>query len=153
MDQDHTLNSEDLLTSMRALISGDRAQRFLIGFLFGAAFFLIGAGLAEVFLARNEACLDTLSDFRLAPDPNKVCMSEFSFFLARRMSRGPFGTLNSSTSQFIVWPVMAVLFGLIGGGFAQLPLRTGIAGFLIVFVILLMAFMSVDFMSQFIVFE
>lgn len=153
MDQDQTINSEDLLSSVRLVLLGDRAQRFLIGFLFGAAFFLIGAGLAEVFLARNETCLDTLSDFRLAPDPNEVCMSEFSFFLARRMSRGPFGTLNSSTSQFIAWPAMAVLFGLIGGGFAQLSWRAGIAGFLIVFVILLMAFMSVDFMSQFIVFQ
>ncbi len=153
MDQDQTLQSEDLLTSLRTFVSGDRPQRFLIGFLFAVAFFLVAAGLAEVLLARNEVCLESLSDFRLAPDPNEYCMSEFSFFLARGMSRGPFGTLSPSTSPFIAWPIMAVFFGLMGGGFAQLSLRAGIAGFLIVLVVLLMAFMSVDFMAQFIVFE
>jgi len=153
MDQEQTLDTENLIASLRIFLSGERAQRFLIGFLFGMAFFFIAAGLAEVLLARNETCLESLSDFRIAPDPNEYCMSEFSFFLARGMSRGPFGTLSPSTSPFIAWPVMAVIFGLLGGGFAQLPWRVGIAGFLVVLVFLLMAIMSVDFMSQFIVID
>ena len=153
MDQDQTFESEDILETLRSFLSGDRAQRFLIGFLFGMAFFFVAAGLAEVLLARNEVCLESLSDFRITPDPNEYCMSEFSFFLARGISRGPFGTLSPSTSPFIAWPVMAMILGLLGGGFAQLPRRIGIAGFLVVVVVLLMAFMSVDFMSQFIVIE
>ncbi len=153
MAQDRMFETDDLLGTLRSVLSGDRAQRFLIGFLFGMAFFFIAAGLSEVLLARNEVCLESLSDFRIAPDPNEHCMSEFSFFLARGMSRGPFSTLSPSTSPFIAWPVMAVIFGLLGGGFAQLSWRVGIAGFLVVVVVLLMAFMSVDFMAQFIVIE
>ncbi len=153
MDQDQTLASEDLLTSLRSFLTDDRTQRFLIGFLFAMAFFLIEAGVAEVLLARNETCLASLSEFRLAPDPNEVCMSEFEFFLARSLSRGAIGTLSPGTSAFIAWPIMAVLYGLIGGGFAQLSLRAAIGGFLIVHVILLMAFISVDYISQFIVFN
>ncbi|MFV1859110.1 MAG: hypothetical protein ACC647_07140 [Anaerolineales bacterium] len=153
MDQDQTLESEDLLNSLRSFLSDDRVQRFLIGFLFAMAFFLIEAGVAEVLLARNEVCLETLAEFRLAPAPGEVCMSEFEFFLARGLSQGAIGTLSPSTSAFIIWPIMAVLYGLIGGGFAQLSLRAAIAGFLIVQVILLMAFMSVDYISQFIVFN
>jgi len=153
MDQDQTLESEDLLNSLRSFLSDDRVQRFLIGFLFAMAFFLIEAGVAEVLLARNEVCLETLAEYRLAPDPGEVCMSEFEFFLARGLSQGAIGTLSPSTSAFIIWPIMAVLYGLIGGGFAQLSLRAAIAGFLIVQIILLMAFMSVDYISQFIVFN
>ena len=147
------VDSEDLLASARLFFSDDRPQRFVIGFLFGMAFFFVTAGLAEVLLARNEACIQALADFRLAPDPNEVCMSEFEFFLARGMSRGMIGILSPETSVFIAWPAMAILFGLLGGGLAQLPLRVAIVGFVIVYVLLLMAFMSVDFMSQFIVFQ
>ncbi|MCZ6530933.1 MAG: hypothetical protein O6949_11490 [Chloroflexi bacterium] len=153
MDQDQTLESEDPLNSQRLFQSDDRPQRFLIGFLFAMAFFLIEAGVAEVLLARNEACLATLSEFRLAPDPGEVCMSEFEFFLARGLSRGVIGTLSPATSGFIAWPIIAVLYGLIGGGFAQLSLRAAIGGYLIVHVMLLMAFISVDYISQFIVFN
>ena len=145
--------SEDLLTSARQFLSDDRPQRFVIGFLFGMAFFFITAGLAEVLLARNESCIAQLSDFRLAPNPNEVCMSEFEFYLARGMSRGIMGIFSPETSVFVAWPAMAIFFGLLGGGLAQLPLRAAIIGFAIVYVLLLMAFMSVDFMSQFIVLE
>ncbi len=151
MDQDQTLDSEDLFGSVRLFLEGDRAQRFIIGFLFGMSFFLVVAGVAEVLQARNEVCLESLSGFRLAPDPNEVCMSEFIFFLTRSLSQGAIGILNPSTSPFIAWTVMALFFGLLGGGFAQLPLRVAIAGFLVVFVLLLMVFMSVDYMSQFII--
>ena len=94
MEQDQTLDSQELLRPPRASPSGERLQRFLIGFLFAMAFFLIEAGIAEVLLARNEVCLQNLSDFRLSPDPNRVCMSEFEFFLARGRSRGAIGTLS-----------------------------------------------------------
>ena len=153
MDQDQALDPEDLLTSVRSFLSDDRPQRFLVGFFFAMAFFLIEAGVAEVLLARNEVCLQTLSGFRLAPDPNQICMSEFEFFFARSLSQGAIGSLSPGTSPFIAWPIMAVLYGLIGGGFAQLSLRAAIAGFLIVHVILLMGFMSIDYISQFIVFN
>ena len=153
MDQDQTLNSEDLLASTRLFLSGDRAQRFIIGFLFGMSFFLVVAGVAQVLLARNEVCLESLSGFRLAPNPNEACMSEFGFFLARGLSRGAIGILSPSASPFIGWLVMAVIFGLIGGAFAQLSLRVAIAGFLVVFLLLLMVFMAIDYMSQFIIFN
>jgi len=151
MDQDQSLNSDDLLSSTRLFLSSDRAQRFIIGFLFGMSFSLVVAGVAEVLLARNEVCLETLSAFRLAPNPNEICMSELGFFLARGLSQGPIGILIPSTSPFIVWSVMALFFGLLGGGFAQLSPRVAIAGFLVVFLVLLMVFVSVDFMSQFII--
>lgn len=153
MEQDQTLESQELLRSPRASLSRERTQRFLIGFLFAMAFFLIEAGIAEILLARNEACLQTISDFRLSPDPSRVCMSEFEFFLARGLSRGAIGTLSPETSAFIVWPILAIFYGLVGGGLAQFPLRAAIGGFLLVHILLLMAFMAVDFMSQFIILD
>jgi len=153
MEQNQAFESREMLRSSRAFLSHERSQRFLIGFLFAVAFFLIEAGAAEVLLARNEVCLESLSDFRLSPDPNEACMSEFEFFLARGLSRGAFGTLSPETSTFVAWPILAVFYGLVGGGFAQLPLRAAIGGFLIVHLILLMAFMAVDYMSQFIILE
>ena len=80
-------------------------------------------------------------------------MSEFEFYLTRGMSRGLIGTFSPDTSNFVAWPTMAVLFGLLGGGLAQLSLRTAIVGFGFVYILLLMAFMGVDYISQFIVFE
>ena len=102
-------------------------------------------------LARNEVCLENLSEFRLAPNPNEACMSEFGIFLARGLSRGAIGIVSPSSSPFVGWLVMAVVFGLIGGAFAQLSPRLAIVGFLAVFLLLLMVFMAIDYMSQFII--
>ncbi|MFQ5943599.1 MAG: hypothetical protein ACE5JF_08605 [Anaerolineales bacterium] len=153
MTQDQTIDSADLLASLRSFLSDDRPQRFIIGFLFAASLILIEAGLAEVLLARNEACLANLESFRLAPDPYEACMSEFGIFLARSMSQGLIGTLNPEISAFAAWFILALLYGFIGGGLAQLPVRWAIAAFLIVHVILLMVSMSLGYLSQFIILD
>lgn len=146
-----SVSRELSLDSLRAVLTEDLRQRFLIGFLFAAAFFLAEAGTGEIMLARNATCIEDLSRFRLAPNPTEVCLSEFGLHLAEALSRGVVATLSPGTPALLIWPLMAIFNGLIGGGFAQLSLRNAVVGYLILHVVLLMVFMSVGYISQFIV--
>ena len=144
-------DTEDLSGSLRSFIAEDRVQLFLIGFLVAIAFFLVEAGIAEVLLSRNESCMEALSSFRLSPDPNQVCMSEFGFHLVRALSMGPASTFSPEASNLLIWSLLAVVYGLVGGGFAQLSPRNAIVGYAILHLILLMIFTSTGYISQFIV--
>ena len=124
---------------------------FLIGFLFASAFFFIEAGSAEIMQARRDACVDGLASFRLAPDPNQACMSEFQFFLTKALSRGLFAAMDPEPPGMLAWPVMSALYGLLGGAVAQMRPPHAIGVFLGAHLMLLMVLMSVDFLSQFIV--
>ena len=131
--------------------SADRLWLFLIGFLIASAFFLVEAGAAEIMQARRAACLEGLANFRLAPDPNEACMSEFQYFLTNAMSRGLFTVVGPDPAPMLAWPVMAVLYGLLGGAVAQMRPTHAVGVYLGAHLMLLMVLMSVDFLSQFIV--
>ena len=150
-DRRSLTDTEDQLASLRSFIAEDRVQLFLIGFLAAIAFFLVEAGIAEVLLSRNESCIEALSSFRLSPDPNQACMSEFGYHLVRALSIGPASTFSLEASNLLIWPLLAVTYGLVGGGFAQLSLRNAIGGYAILHLILLMVFTSTGYISQFIV--
>ena len=131
--------------------AADQLRLFAIGFLLAASFFLIEAGAAEVMLARRADCVEHLGRMRLAPNPEQACMSEFQYFLARAVSRGVFVSTNPELSGAIAWPLMAGLYGLIGGALARLRPTRGVGVYLGVHLALLMVLMSLDFLSQFIV--
>jgi hypothetical protein len=133
---------------LKPSINGDRLQRFLIGFLFALSFYLVEAGLAEILLARNAACLESLTQFRLAPDPFEVCMSELGYFAARSVSRGFIGP---AAPALITWPVMGIFYAMLGGGLAQFKLRRAIAGFVILQIVMVAVLTSIGYLSQFIV--
>ncbi len=131
--------------------AGKQLQLFAIGFLLAAAFFLVEAGAAEILLARRSDCVEQLSRLRLAPNPDQACMSEFQYFLARAVSRGVFASADPEPSGAIAWPLMAGLYGLMGGTLARMRPARGIGVYLGVHLALLMVLMSLDFLSQFIV--
>ena len=138
------------------LANGSKSARdplgvFVIGFLLAASFFLIEAGAAEVMLAQRADCVEKLGRLRLAPSPEQACMSEFQYFLARAVSRGVFAAADPQPSGAIAWPLMAGLYGLIGGALARLKPTRGVGVYLGVHLAMLMVLMSLDFLSQFIV--
>lgn len=130
------------------MLDPERLRRFLVGFLLAAAFFLVEAGVAEIALARNAACVDSLARFRLAPNPEQYCMSELGRQVAASVSRAAF---DGETPQVLVWGLLAIGYGLLGGAFGQLSPRRALAGYLIVHLLLLIGFTSVGYLSQFIV--
>lgn len=129
-------------------LDSDQLQRFLIGFLLAAAFFFVEAGVAEILLARNASCLESLARLRLAPDPNELCMSEFGFHLAGSVSRAMF---DAEAPRLLVWPLLGVAYGLIGGALAQLSLRRAVVAYLMLHLLLLAGFTSFGYLAQFIV--
>lgn len=137
-----------LAEDLKPAINRSRIERFMIGFLFALSFYLIEAGLAEVLLARNAACIESLTQYRLAPNPFEVCMSELGLFATHSVSRGFFGP---DAPGIIAWPVMGMLYALAGGGLAQLSLRRAIAAFLVLQTIVVAIFTAVGYLSQFIV--
>jgi len=132
-------------------IASEPLRVFAIGFLLAASFFLIEAGAAEVMLAGRADCIEQLGRMRLAPNPEQACMSEFQYFLVRAVSRGVFVSADPEPSGAIAWPLMAGLYGLIGGALARLKPARGVGVYLGVHLALLMVLMSLDFLSQFIV--
>lgn len=145
-DEDQKLAG--IAADLKPVINRSRIERFLIGFLFALAFYLIEAGLAEILLARNAACLESLNQYRLAPNPFEVCMSELGLFATHSVSRGFFGP---DAPGIIAWPVMGLLYALAGGGLAQLSLRQAVAAFLILQTIIVAIFTAIGYLSQFIV--
>ena len=149
-----TINQDELRIANLVTVNGPAAnqlQLFAIGFLLAAAFFLVEAGAAEILLARRSDCIEQLSRLRLAPSPEQACMSEFQYFLARAVSRGVFASADPEPSGAIAWPLMAGLYGLMGGALARMRPTRGIGVYLGVHLALLMVLMSLDFLSQFIV--
>jgi hypothetical protein len=125
-----------------------RLQRSLIGFLFALSFYFIEAGLAEILLAQNATCVESLTEFRLSPDPFEACMSEFGYFASRSISRGFIGV---NAPSLLAWPVMGVFYALIGGGLAQFSRRRAVGAFLLLQVIIVAVLTSIGYLSQFIV--
>lgn len=132
-------------------LASDSVRLFGIGFLLAASFFLIEAGAAEVMLARRSDCVEQLGRMRLAPNPEQACMSEFQYFLARAVSRGVFVPADPEPPGAVVWPLMAGMYGLIGGALARLEPTRGVGVYFGIHLALLMVLMSLDFLSQFIV--
>jgi hypothetical protein len=135
----------------RPAIGGDSLQRALIGFLLAAALALVEAGYGEIVLADNQACLQRLRGIRLAPPPTVACASEFTLNLAESLSGGVLGVLSEGAPRAVGWILSAALYGLAGAGFAQLKPRQAAIGFLIVHAALVMVFVAVNYLSQFIV--
>ena len=151
-DQGSDQDRQGLLSTMNGVwLAREPLRVFAIGFLLAAAFFLIEAGAAEIVLARRSDCVEQLGRMRLAPNPEQACMSEFQFFLARAVSRGVFVSADPEPSGAIAWPLMAGLYGLMGGALARMKPTRGIGVYLGVHLALLMVLMSLDFLSQFIV--
>ena len=129
----------------------DQTQKtFLIGALIAMAFFFIAAGIAEIAIAMDQECRDSVAAVRLSPDPFTVCLPEWKHYGLRAVSRGVVWTFSTEAAPIFGWLVMSMIYAVLGGISAQVFGRRGIIAFLGMFLALLALFAGIGFMKTFI---
>jgi hypothetical protein len=129
----------------------DQTQKtFLIGALLAMAFFFIAAGIAEIAIAMDQECRDSVAAVRLSPDPFTVCLPEWKHYGLRAVSRGVVWTISPETTPIFGWLVMSLIYAVLGGICAQAFGRRGIIAFLGIFLALIALLAGLGFMKTFI---
>jgi len=129
----------------------DQTQKtFLIGALLATAFFFIVAGIAEIAIAMDQECRDSVAAVRLSPDPFTVCLPEWKYYGLRAVSRGVVWAFNPEAAPIFGWLVMSLIYAVLGGINAQAFGRRGIIAFLGIFLALIALFAGLGFMKTFI---
>ena len=129
----------------------DQTQKtFLIGALLATAFFFIVAGIAEIAIAMDQECRDSVAAVRLSPDPFTVCLPEWKYYGLRAVSRGVVWVFNPEATPIFGWLVMSLIYAVLGGINAQAFGRRGIIAFLGIFLALIALFAGLGFMKTFI---
>ena len=129
----------------------DQTQKtFLIGALLAMAFFFIAAGIAEIAIAMDQECRDSVAAVRLSPDPFTVCLPEWKHYGLRAVSRGVVWAFNPEAAPIFGWLVMSLIYAVLGGINAQAFGRRGIIAFLGIFLALIALFAGLGFMKTFI---
>lgn len=125
-------------------------QRFLVGALFAAAFFLVEAGIAEILLAKHAQCEAMVSNMRLKYGLQEVCTSEWAVYMLNAISRGIVGLIRPEASSFMAWLTMGGLYAIAGGGCGQMSPRWGVAIYLAGHIALVCVLAGLGYISQFI---
>jgi len=129
----------------------DQTQKtFLIGALLATAFFFIVAGIAEIAIAMDQECRDSVASVRLSPDPFTVCLPEWKHYGLRAVSRGVVWAFNPEAAPIFGWLVMSFIYAVLGGISAQVFGRRGIIAFLGIFLALIALLAGLGFMKTFI---
>jgi len=129
----------------------DQTQKiFLIGALLATAFFFIVAGIAEIAIAMDQECRDSVAAVRLSPDPFTVCLPEWKHYGLRAVSRGVVWAFNPEAAPIFGWLVMSLIYAVLGGISAQAFGRRGIIAFLGIFLALIALLAGLGFMKTFI---
>lgn len=128
-----------------------RSQRFIIGALLAAAFFMVEAGVGEIALARNAGCLETLQNLLIQPPAEELCMSDLTNAGTIAASRGVVGVVSPEAPAVIGWLVMIVVYGSVGGLCAQMSFRWGLVTFLGINAITVIVLTFVGYFSRFVV--
>ena len=129
----------------------DQTQKtFLIGALLAMAFFFIVAGIAEIAIAMDQECRDSVAAVRLSPDPFTVCLPEWKYYGLRAVSRGVVWAFNPEATPIFGWLVMSLIYAVLGGINAQAFGRRGIIAFLGIFLALIALLAGLGFMKTFI---
>ena len=127
-----------------------RLMRFLMGFLFTTAIFLIEIGISEIVLSDNLRCRETAQSARLALDPDVACLPEVIRYFFMVLSRGPFAIVGTQIQSLIAWFVTGSFYGVVGGLLAQFTPRMAIGIFLGVHIVLLAVMTILTFFSNYI---
>ncbi len=129
----------------------DKTQKtFLIGALLAMAFFFIVAGIAEIAIAVDKECRDSVASVRLSPDPFSVCLPEWKYYGLRAMSRGVVWAFNPEAAPILGWLLMSLIYAVLGGISAQTFGRRGIIAFLGMLLALIAMLAGIGFMKTFI---
>ena len=132
--------------------SSNRSRRFMIGLFLGIAFFLVEAGVAEVFLGRHEVCNRTSEQLRFSLGADSDCLDENSEVLLQSLSRGVFTLGSGNTSAVLAWLIMSFFYGLAGGVCAQFKPIWGIGLFIGLHLLGVGILSFISYLSNFIVF-
>jgi hypothetical protein len=124
--------------------------RFLVGALLAAAFFLIEAGVAEIYLARDAQCQAMIDNLRIGFSSQDVCTPEWVVFMLGAVSRGIVGLLWPKTPSIFAWLSMGGFYAVLGGGSGQISPRWGILIYLAGHIMLVAILAGLGYMSQFI---
>ena len=126
-------------------------RQFLVGALLAAAFFLVEAGVAEIYLARNDQCQAMIDNLRIGFGSQDVCMPDWVVFMLGAVSRGFVGLLWPKAPSIFAWLSMAGFYAGLGGGCGQISPRWGILVYLAGHIMLVAILAGLGYLSQFIV--
>jgi hypothetical protein len=110
VDQDHSP------TSMRLM-------RFLMGFLFALALFLVELGISYILLDNDTRCWEVAQSSQVGMDPQSTCLPEGIRYFLLALSKGPFAALRVEVSSSVAWIVTGSIYAVLGGFLAQFPPR------------------------------
>lgn len=125
-------------------------QRFMVGALFAAAFFLVEAGVAEILLGQNAQCEAMVSGMRLRFGLEDVCTPDWVVYMLGALSRGIIGLIMPSAPALLAWLSMGAIYAIAGGGCGQLTPRWGVAIYLAGHIALVALLAGLGYISQFI---
>jgi hypothetical protein len=136
---------------MKTQIHLDRNERrVLIGALVAAAFFLVEAGIIEIFLGLDQECREAATRMRLAPDPFSVCMPEWQWLFLHSASRGFLWLFNQTAPALLAGLTMAVIYSLIGAMSASIFRGRGVIVFLAIHIMIVASVAGLGYLSRYI---
>lgn len=125
-------------------------QRVLVGALLAVSVFLIEVGASEILLARYNQCRSLLLKQRLYIDPFGVCLQEWQHLMLEAATGGVLGLFRPEANALAAWSVMLVLYALVGGVVARLPLRWALGLFFAVNIASIALLAGFSYLSRFI---
>jgi len=125
-------------------------QRFLVGALLAMAFFLIEAGVAEIYLARDAQCQAMIDSLRIGFSSQDVCTPKWVVFMLGALSRGIVGLLWPKAPSIFAWLSMGGFYAVLGGGCGQMSPRWGMLIYLAGHIMLVALLAGLGYLSQFI---
>lgn len=128
-----------------------RLMRFLMGFLFALALFLVEIGIAEIVLGNDLRCREIAQSGRVVLDPDAACLPEGIHYSLLVLSRGPFTIVGSQVPSAFAWILTGGLYGIVGGFIALFTAtRLGVGIYLGIHALALVLMTILAYISRFI---
>ena len=131
-------------------VTNIRLFRFLMGFLFVIAVFLIEIGISEIILENDFHCREVARSSRIALDPYAACLPEVVHYFFIVLFRGPFAIIATQVSNVVAWLFTGSLYGILGGFLAQFTPRIAIGIFFAIHILALVIMTILTFFSNYI---
>jgi hypothetical protein len=137
-------------TSVQRTARGRRAgERFIIGALLGMALALILSGAANIALVQDDACKEAYQTSRRAFQAHS-CMSQATRWEVEAMAKGPASAGASAGGSLMSWVIVPIVYLVLGGALAQLPMRSALIGALISQIVIFIALAAMAFLSLYV---
>jgi hypothetical protein len=114
------------------------------------ALFSLEAGLAQIALARDDACRAAATSLRVGLPDGSGCMSELVLAATQALARGPAGPLFPKASSLVAWAFSGVVYAVVGAVCAQLTPGWAVGTYLGVHGFLLAAGAFLTFISKYV---